>query len=51
MRFNHLAMLHKDYSTMNNEVWDKCPPTTNAVERRNAECEQKQTHPTKNGYD
>ena len=47
MRSNHLAMLHKDYSTMNDEVWDKCPSTTNAVERRNAECKQKQPIPLK----
>ena len=25
MRSNHLAMLHKDYSTMDNEAWEKCP--------------------------
>ena len=32
---------------MDNEVWEKCPSTTNAVERRNAECKQKQTIPLK----
>jgi len=37
MRSNHLAMLHKNYSTMNDEVWD-----THATEHRNAECKQKQ---------
>jgi len=47
MRSNHLAMLHKDYSTMDDEVWDKCPSTTNAVECRNAECKQKQPIPLK----
>ena len=30
------AILHKDYLTMENEVWEESPPTTNAVERRNA---------------
>ncbi len=33
MRPNHLALLHKDYSTMDNEVWERCPSTTNAVYR------------------
>ena len=47
MRSNHLAMLHKDYSTMDNEAWEKCPSTTNAVERRNADCKQKQPIPLK----
>ncbi len=42
MRSNHLAMLHKDYSSMDDEVWDKCPSTSNAVERRNAECKASQ---------
>ena len=40
-------MLHKDYSTMDNEVWGKCPSTTNAVECRNTECKQKQPIPPK----
>ena len=32
---------------MDNEAWEKCPSTTNAVERRNADCKQKQPIPIK----
>ena len=32
---------------MNDEVWDKCPLTTNAVEYRNMECKHKKTIPLK----
>ena len=28
---------------MDSSVWDRCPSTTNAVERRNAECKSKQS--------
>ena len=34
----HLQMLHKDFSTMTSDVWNKCPNNTNAVERRNQDC-------------
>ena len=47
MRSNHLAMLHKEYSTVDNEAWEKYPSTTNAVERRNADCKLKQPIPLK----
>ena len=42
MRPSHLQMLHQDYSTMDSDTWERCPSTTNAVERRNAECKTKQ---------
>ena len=32
---------------MDNEAWEKCPSTTNAVECRNADCKQKQPIPLK----
>ena len=38
MRPAHLQMLHKDFSTMTSDVWNKCPNNTNAVERRNQDC-------------
>ena len=34
-RPKHLAMLHKDFSKMDDIVWQKCPRDTNAVERKN----------------
>ena len=34
-RPSHLEMLHKDYSEMDDIVWEKCPKDTNAVERKN----------------
>ena len=42
IRSSHLRMLHKDFSLMDSSAWDRCPSTTNAVERRNAECKSKQ---------
>ena len=33
-------MLHKDFSSMDN-VWDRCPADTNAVERKNQESKDK----------
>lgn len=32
---HHLQMLHKDFSEMEESVWESCPTTTNAVERKN----------------
>ena len=34
----HLKMLCKSLSDMTDSVWDKCPSTTNAVERKNRDC-------------
>ena len=42
MRQSHLQMLHKEFSCMDSSAWDRCLSTTNAVERRNAECKSKQ---------
>ena len=33
MRPSHLQMLHPHYSAMDPDTWDRCPSTTNAVER------------------
>ena len=41
LRPKHLQMLHKDFSTMDPNVWSRSPSTTNAVERLNAECKSK----------
>lgn len=41
LRPKHLQMLHKDFSTMDTNVWSRSPSTTNAVERLNAECKAK----------
>ena len=38
---------YADYSTMDNEAWEKCPSTTNAIECRNTGCKQKQPIPLK----
>ena len=35
MNPRHLSLLHKDYSVMEESVWDRCPSDTNAVERKN----------------
>ena len=32
-RSNHLKMMSTAFSVMDEEVWSKCPATTNAVER------------------
>ena len=37
-RCDHLKMLSKSFSNMEDEVWKQCPSTTNAVERRNKDC-------------
>ena len=37
-RGTHLKMLCKAMADMDDDVWDKCPTTTNAVERRNRDC-------------
>ena len=34
MRPTHLKMLHKNFSPMPEEVWNRCPSNTNAVERK-----------------
>ena len=34
MQPHHLQMLHKDLSLMDNDIWDRCPADTNAVERK-----------------
>ena len=37
-RRDHLIMLSKAFSKMDDGVWKQCPSTTNAVERRNKDC-------------
>ena len=37
-RYNHLKMLSKSFSIMEDKIWKQCPTTTNAVERRNKDC-------------
>ena len=37
-RSEHLKMLSKSFSTMADKIWEKCPSSTNAVERRNKDC-------------
>ena len=37
-RCDHLIMLSKAFSKMDDGVWKQCPSTTNAVERRNKDC-------------
>ena len=37
-RSDHLKMLSKTFSTMAEDVWKRCPSSTNAVERRNKDC-------------
>ena len=37
-RCNHLKMLSKSFSIMEDKIWKQCPTTTNAVERRNKDC-------------
>ena len=37
-KYEHLTMLCKVFSSMDGEVWDRCPSTTNAVERKNKDC-------------
>ena len=37
-KYEHLTMLCKVFSSMDGEIWDRCPSTTNAVERKNKDC-------------
>lgn len=37
-RCDHLRMLSKCFSLMEEDTWKRCPSTTNAVERRNKDC-------------
>ena len=37
-RCDHLKMLSKAFCTMEDDVWSRCPSTTNAVERKNKDC-------------
>ena len=37
-RCDHLKMLSKSFSIMEDDIWTRCPSTTNAVERRNKDC-------------
>lgn len=36
----HLHMLHKNHSDMADDVWDRCPSNTNAVERKNLDSKE-----------
>ena len=40
MRSQHLKLLHKDYSEMDESVWKRCPSDTNAVERKNLDSKE-----------
>ena len=44
-RPSHLEMLHKDYSEMDDIVWEKCPRDTNAVERKNRDSKDSTPNP------
>ena len=46
-RDEHLRMLCLPFSEMASGVWKSCPSTSNAVERRNAECKEKLPLPLK----
>ena len=37
-RARHLKMLSSAFSLMNDDIWSRCPSTTNAVERKNKDC-------------
>ena len=37
-RSTHLKMLSWTLTAMSPEIWDRCPDTTNAVERKNQDC-------------
>ena len=44
--YTHLKMLCKALACMDHDVWEECPTTTNAVERRNQDCSlAKPLHP------
>ena len=38
MRCDHLKMLSKSFSMMEDSIWERCPSSTNAVERTNKDC-------------
>ena len=38
MRCDHLKMLSKSFSMMEDSIWERCPSSTNAVERTNRDC-------------
>ena len=40
MRPQHLKLLHKDYSEMDEAIWERCPSNTNAVERKNLDSKE-----------
>ena len=40
MRPQHLKLLHKDYSEMDEEILERCPSNTNAVERKNLDSKE-----------
>ena len=45
-RSTHLKMLCRTLACMDDDVWEECPTTTNAVERRNQDCSlAKPLHP------
>ena len=35
---DHLKMLSKSFSNMEDNIWEQCPSSTNAVEQRNRDC-------------
>ena len=37
-RCDHLRMLSRAFTLMDQDIWTACPSTTNAVERRNKDC-------------
>ena len=41
MQPRHLQMLHKDFSLMDDDIWDRCPADTNAVEWKNQDSKDK----------
>ena len=45
MRPGHLQMLHKDFSLMDVEAWERCPGDTNAVERKNRDSKESTPSP------
>ena len=45
MREQHLRMLSKNYSEMDQSIWEQCPADTNAVERKNKDSKETQPQP------
>ena len=37
-RCDHLKMLSKPFSMMEDSIWERCPSSTNTFERRNRDC-------------